>query len=400
MREFIIAWTIIVFLTMPSVAFQSASPQELYREGLAAYNEGDYERAVEQLRLAAALSPDIPDYRFSLGLAYLKAGQAKKAASELEAVRGMIGLRLQTRVKEPLVLLHIASAYIQLDKLDSAKKRLEMALERDSELVEAHYSLGLIAQREGRHADAVRHFELLLEHNPDHPDANLAMANWLREEGREEEALERLRRASQGSPYDFSIQMIFGTVAFEMGVLEDAEEAFRRASELRPESRDARFNLATVMLAKRQYPDAIQLLEHLAQGDSPHDGAAYNLAQAYRGAGRTEDAVGVLAELLGRAPDYPQANFSMGLLQEALGDPDGAEKFYRMEIEVQPQFLSSYLNLAVLLEQRKKPGEAVEVLRKALALEIEEDQAAQIREAIQALEGKSGTPKSEIKNSL
>ena len=388
-----------IVLTLPSAALQSSNAGELYRNGLAAYNSGDYEKAVEQLKRAAAMSPNVPDYRYSLGLAYLKSGRAKEAVRELEAVRGMIGLRRQTRVKEPQVLLHIASAYIQLDKLDSAKKRLEMVLDREPELVEAHYSLALIAQREGRQEDALRHFELLLAADPNHPDANLVMADWLRGQGREEDALEKLRHASDGAPDDFSVQMVFGTVAFELGAMEDAEDAFRKAIKLEPGHPGAQFNLATVLLAKKGYADAIRLLEPLASGDPPHDGAAYNLAQAYRASGRSEEAVTTLAELLGRALDYPQANFSMGLLQEELGDLEGAEKSYRKEVEVQPQFLSAYLNLAALLERRSQMEEAVELLKQALTLELEEEQSTQIREAIEVLENKSSPTKQEFERS-
>ena len=56
------------------------SASALYTRGIELYNQGEIEAAVEALSKAAALAPNVPDYRFHLGLAYLKLGRARDRA--------------------------------------------------------------------------------------------------------------------------------------------------------------------------------------------------------------------------------------------------------------------------------------------------------------------------------
>jgi tetratricopeptide (TPR) repeat protein len=366
MRRLAIFLTFAVTLVVPVAGRSQLNPDELYTNGIESYNQGRFDEAIGLLRRAATLRPNVPDYRYSLGLAYLKGGHAKDAARELEAVRGMIGMQRETRVKEPEVLLHAATAYIQLDRLRTARKRLEAALRSDPEYAEAHYSLGIVEQREGHQEKAIESFEAVLALEPDHPDANLAMAESLRYEGREAEVLERLRHAAHGAPDDVGILLALGSEAFEQGEIEEAEQAFRQALGIAPESPEIAFSLGTVLISRQAFAEAIRLLEPLESADSPFDGASYNLAQAYRSVGRDEDAARALENLLQRSPEYPEANFVLGIVRESLGDSTGAEEAYRKEIALAPLFIPAYVNLAVLLENDVRAEEALEVLETAL----------------------------------
>jgi tetratricopeptide (TPR) repeat protein len=378
---------VLVFaLTLPGLAAQSSSPEELYRRGLDSYNAGRYEEAVDYFSRATAFRPNVPDYRFSLGLAYLKLGKPKKAAYELEAVRGMTGLQRRTRVKEPEVLVYSAVAYIQLGKLKGARSRLELALEREPEMAEAHYALGLVEQEEGNPEKAVNHFQAALATEPDHPEANMALASWLREQGRIAEAYERLRHASHGAPESFETQMALGAAAYQQGLLDEALVAFKDALELRPQDVDAQYNLGTVLLVKEDYQGAIEVLEPLVRGDELHDGACFNLAQAYLATEKKEGAASILEALAERSPHHPKVHFTLGLVFEQMGDAARAEQAYREEITVRPAFVSAYLNLAALLESQKRRDEALEQLKLALAQSSEEGQAEQIQAAITAIE--------------
>ena len=299
-------------------------PRDLYKRGLTFYNGGQYEEALDLLKRASALRPNVPDYRFSLGLTYLKLGQSKKAAYELEAVRGMIGLSRSTRVKEPQVLVHLATAFIQLGKFSGARSRLELALEREPDNVGALYALGLVEQKEGNAELALERFQTVLNHEPDHPDANLAVAKFLQAQGKRADAFERLRHAAHGAPESVQLQLALGAAAYEQGFLEEAEAAFRQASALE--------SLAT------------------------------------------------------RSPEHPKVQFTVALVFEVLGDAGLAEESYRREIQFRPGFVPAYLNLAALLEQEGRSEEAVEQLRLALAQSSEAAQAEEIQAAIAAME--------------
>lgn len=366
---------------------QTPSSDTLYRQGIEQYNQGNVEEAIQLLRRAIALRPNVPDYRYSLGLAYLRAKRAKEAARELEAARGMMGLRRDTRAKEPEVLVHLATAYLALDDLVAARKRVEVALEREPESAEAHYVLGLVVERSGDRELAAEHFKKTLTLEPDHPQANAALARWLEQRGEEEAALERWRHASRAAPEDFLLQMSWGAAAFARGEKEEALAAFERASRLQPDNDDARFNLGTVLVANGAYGRAIEVLEPMTQRPNPHEGALFNLAQALRGAGRIAQAVGVLETLALRSPGRADLHFTLGLVKEELGDDEGAEAAYRRQIELFPEAVPAYLNLAVLLQKKGETKVSLALLREAQRrAESDPDESARIASAIAAIE--------------
>lgn len=368
---------------------QVEEPESLYQRGIEAYNAGQIDGAVRLLRTAVARRPNIPDYRYALGLAYLKSGKAKEAAQELEAVLGMTGLRRSTRVKEIDVLVQCGTAYLQLGNLKTARNRLQVALARQPDLAEAHYALGVIEQRESHPGKALEQFEAAVASQPTHARAALAAATLLREQGKAIEALDRLRGAARVDSGSFDIQMALGLAAFEAGLAEEASSAFELALGLNPGDRNARFNLGTVLLARKEYVKAIEALEPLVAAVEPgelYGGAAFNLAQAYRGAGRTAEARRTLEALAQRSPERPHLQFTLGILREETGDLEGAEKAYRREIGLRPDALPAYLNLAALLEKRGRKQEALEQLKLALDHAPEGPQAEKIRGAVAALE--------------
>ena len=363
---------------------QIEEPESLYQRGVEAYNAGQVDEAVRLLRTAAARRPNIPDYRYALGLAYLKSGKAKEAASELEAVLNMTGLRRSTRVREIDVLVQCGTAYLQLGNLKTARNRLQVAIVRQPDQAEAHYALGVIEQREGRPGKALEHFEAALANQPSHAPAALASATLLREQGKLAEALERLRGAARLDSGSFEVQMALGQAAFEAGLLDEASSAFELALGVAPADRNARFNLGTALLARKEYAKAIETLEPLLASGEPR--AAFNLVQAYRGAGRTADARRVLEALAERSPEHPNLQLTLGFLREETGDLEGAEEAYRREIGLRPQTLAAYLNLAALLEKRGRKPEAIEQLKLALERAPDGPQAEKIRYAVAALE--------------
>ncbi|HEY7698047.1 MAG TPA: tetratricopeptide repeat protein, partial [Vicinamibacteria bacterium] len=186
----------------------------LYARGIELYNRGEIEAAVEALSRAAALASNVPDYRYNLGLAYLKLGRAREASRELEAALGMMGMSRETRGKEPKVLVQLAIAYLRLSNVATARKRIELALTRGEDTADARYVLGLVESAEGDEAGAIAQYRAALERNGDHPDANLALAKSLEAEGHLEEAKERLSHAHRALPASFEIAMALGGLAF------------------------------------------------------------------------------------------------------------------------------------------------------------------------------------------
>jgi tetratricopeptide (TPR) repeat protein len=66
-------------------------------------------------------------------------------------------------------------------------------------------------------------------------------------------------------------------------------------------------------------------------------------------------------------PDNDRVYFNLGMLGMDDGDFASAEKWFRKAIDLKPDFRSALFNLALLLNERKRPLEAVPFLKSLLA---------------------------------
>ena len=120
--------------------------------GVAFYKTGMLDEAVREFRRVSELRPDDSGARFHLGLAHLRLGKWAEALTHLEAAA-------RQRTARPATFHNLALALERLGRLPEAREALEEALVRGgSDDPRVHLSLGIIALREGRFADADAHF--------------------------------------------------------------------------------------------------------------------------------------------------------------------------------------------------------------------------------------------------
>ena len=120
--------------------------------GVAFYRTGMLDEAVREFRRVAELRPDDLGARFFLGLAHLRLGKWSEALTHLEAAsrhRGAVAA----------VFHDLALAYERLGRLDEAHESLQQAIALGGATEpRVHLSLGILALRAGRFADADEHF--------------------------------------------------------------------------------------------------------------------------------------------------------------------------------------------------------------------------------------------------
>lgn len=101
-----------------------------------------------------------------------------------------------------------------------------------------------------------------------------------------------------------------------------------------------------------------------------------------------------LERAIERKPEFTQAHFELGVLEEELGRKDEAIASYRKAIEKE-EFLPALRNLALLYSERRDQANVREMVKRALEIERDPER----RKALQALVGPIttdvGAPKSE-----
>jgi predicted TPR repeat methyltransferase len=239
--------------------------------------------------------------------------------------------------------LAVAIAHHRAGRLEAAAAAYDEVLRRTSDSAPAWSMKGVLALQQGRPAEAVHLLERAIELDAEQPGFHLNLGNALRGIGRLDEAILAYRRALALDPSMAPAHNNLGNALRDRGALLEAAAAYQRAIELDPRFFAAAANLAHV-LAKQPGPTPADVL-------AAHD-RALTLAEA--AALRTPD----VANLLNSRGNLLQAD---GCIEEAIAG-------YREAVAVDPMFAEAHLNLGRALARQLRLEEAIEPLRRALEL--------------------------------
>ena len=147
------------------------NPRALTYLGLAHYEQGKAQEAIEHYGRALRLKPDYAEAHNNLGIALGSQGQVEMAVHHFR----------QTVQLEPgLVEGHnnLGNALVTTGRLDEAIEYYARALRLKPDYAEAHNNLGIALGLQGRVEEAIRHFQQALELKPDYNEArnNLGIA--------------------------------------------------------------------------------------------------------------------------------------------------------------------------------------------------------------------------------
>ncbi len=150
-----------------------------YGMGLVQRRLGQMESAVESLKAAISLRPDLAAILVDLGETYFEMGKVDKATSVLRSAltlqpnqpmaHYMLGRCLLEQNKVAEASEQLATAAQLNDRLPSIHYYLGLAYGQMGQLTEAHYQFGIHYRRQGSLRNAEFHFQEALRHN-DHPE--------------------------------------------------------------------------------------------------------------------------------------------------------------------------------------------------------------------------------------
>ncbi|MEM6477231.1 MAG: tetratricopeptide repeat protein, partial [Pseudomonadota bacterium] len=101
----------------PSASGPQYDPAEEYRQGVAAYNDGDFDAAAGHFKKVTRVAKRNGEAHYLLGLSYMKAGKTKKARKPLENAVKYSPDRIEAK-------RDLALAYIELERMEDAQEML------------------------------------------------------------------------------------------------------------------------------------------------------------------------------------------------------------------------------------------------------------------------------------
>jgi len=295
--------------------------------GLAQYERGDLEAALNTLKGALELNPRYSKTWNNLGLVYEELGRHEEAE---KAYAQALDLRPDLAGTHA----NLGRLSLQRGEGERAAKYLRRALEIDPFSVQARVNLGLVFHRQGRVKAAVAEYEKALTLDPQFAEAynNLGLA--YQDLGREAEARQALGQAVHLRP--------------------DYEEARinLQVLQLRGEGRSRREIYARLV---RNFPGRVDLWKALAE----------ELARSRA----WEEAVNAYEEALRLQPGLQGVHAGLAGAYRSLGKLDAAIAAYERGLEVEDDSLALYRNLASAYAAAGRLAEAIQACRRALEID-------------------------------
>ncbi|MBN1163629.1 MAG: tetratricopeptide repeat protein [Candidatus Krumholzibacteriota bacterium] len=331
------------------------------REGIDAYNTGNFEQASRVLREAVNLYPHYADLRFKLGLSLLRWGKYEASREELrEALkinenyteaRFYLGVAFleEKMFKEALPHFEIAvsekpgyadlqcylgATHFYLGDLKQARESLEKSLELSPLYAKAQYYYGLLLYTLGDCHSAVEHLVRGRTGEGKPSQENLSLALVLLREGNLEEAMNVLNELLEAGEESADILYFIGEVYLRMNRTAEAENFFRRSLKINGNFLRAREKLALILIRREDYEGAERILD--SNGD--------NFADLYK---------------------------IMGDIQFYKENLDQAEAYYLKSLEVNSEYGGAIVSLALTLRKKGRDAEALEQLQHLLEFDPE-----------------------------
>lgn len=145
----LILFFLLTFLFIPNAFCQQ--PPSL-QKGIDQYKQENYEEAIELLKKARSEDPGSSAAAFFLGLAYKQIMDYEKALENLRDAA-----TLSPRIKEAVI--EIVDVALQLGRLQEAKKWIEVAEKENIAPAKTAFLKGLILTEEGKNLEAAKAFE-------------------------------------------------------------------------------------------------------------------------------------------------------------------------------------------------------------------------------------------------
>lgn len=256
---------------------------------------GQFDASIDELRQILAISPDLPEATYRLGVALVQTGEPSRAVWALEKAAESDEYAI------PAALL-LASAHYSQHNYEAAVRAADRVLELDPNRLAA---LRLRSQ------------------------ANIGAA-------RLDAALEDAQRLREAYPDDYGVMALYATILADLGRKDEARAAHDKLKEMALASNDPAIShrgcLAPAYFARdndKDFAKAEQLFDDCVQRFPTNGFVLQESAGFYDDIRKPQKATAMIQRAVEQAPDNLSLRSQLAQRLAASGDVDGAEKVLR-----------------------------------------------------------------------
>src|SRR6267142_2218895 len=272
-------------------------------------------------------------------------------------------------------------------------------------LAEGYGRLGKIYLAQGEYKEAISALDASVLYRPDSEEALIELAIAYFSAEQYEKGLEPLRKALVRNPQNVGAHHMLGKSYFMLGESERAAGELETTLNLAPHDVDVAYTLGIAYLVSRRVDAAKQLFDRMLKEFGNQPQLHIVIGRAYREAGLLPEAIEEFRKAIALDPAFPRAHYYLGLtylldegqskLSEALEEFkteltanrdeyfanyylgvvyifqrkwDLAITFFQRASTIQPNNPDPYFQLGQAYQELGKHEQAIEVLKKAIAL--------------------------------
>jgi TolB-like protein len=244
-----------------------------------------------------------------------------------------------------------------------SSQAIEKALELDSNLGEAHTSLGQIKSKSYDWAGSNASFQKAIELNPNYATAHHWYGLNLGQQAKHDAAIEELHKALELDPLSLIIQCNIALTLFLRGDYEESALNIRNIHGKFPDSQLVVFYLITILAITSEYDEALSLQEKLVDGRGRKGSMDWASAWIYALKGDHLRAYEILTDLLEEYEDRLISPVNIGTIYLALGKHDRAIDYLWKGYERRDRLLS-YLKVFPGYDPIREEPRFIELLEK------------------------------------
>jgi tetratricopeptide (TPR) repeat protein len=323
------------------------------------WSAGRSEEAEQTIKHALSLDPKHLLANRMLGVLYIATKRADQAEQPLKVIA--------ETSKTPAARLQLTDYYLQVGRMDDAKRLLTEMAADPSSFADAELRLATLDYRAGSITDAHKRIDALMIKAPHYVAGIVAKAQWLTTENKLDEALERAKAAVVTDADSAEAQFTLGIVHERRRENADAMKAFNEVLRINPRAAAAQVELSRLNLAAGQSEAALQQAEaakQTAPSDAPTRVALARSLLATGDLVRAEAEINVLRTAM---PDTTVVHNLTGALQVRKGQLDAARKSFARALELTPSDVEATAGLVGLDLHGKQINAAVTRVEAALA---------------------------------
>ncbi len=330
-----------------------ATPDQLFREAIAAQQGGNFTTAIRDYQELLQLRPDLVEARVNLGAALAQTGRFDAAITQyLKA--------LPSAPEKDSIRTNLGLAYFKKGDLENAAQQFQTVHQAQPDDVRIAILLGDTDIRLQRPDAALSTLQPLASVNLQNPDFQFVYGSALIKTGKLQDGMGLVEKSavSENSPDEY---MLAGTTALQLNAFEEArqdlnaaarlgpaipgvwtfdgiandrtgnateaEAAFRRALKVKPDDFDANLYLGVMLYKRRAMDESKQYLIQALEIDPKSPMARYENAMWESTSGQYPAAVAILEKLVAEDPKWLEPHVELATLYYKLHrNEDGAKE--------------------------------------------------------------------------